>query len=531
MTDGTRSSDLNETPQKSEEVKVTIEKQPEVKEAAEAVEKATLKPEEKVETERPIKESEELEAAMKAAMEEPKPAEVAGATEDGGRRTEGAAQAAAEEGQETGDRVEAVKQTASSEGAAPRTAESVAPSAEDLAEAVAQRSEPEVEMAAESAPPSREAAEAADRTAPAVSLDGLGDDEPGMVIVGPDGEPVGDKFDDGQGIEQPGDIRQPSKDGGMADPLGDANRTEAEGQMGVVDAEGIDPIEGAGVPDIMDGRDGMEPGDLEGGPDIGLDQAGEMAGLAGAAAGGADSRLMEEAGKGDDGKGDGGGGDGGGGDGGGGDGGGGDGGGGDGGGGDGGGGGSKPPDSGPKTPKPTPPKPGKKKMTIRSEAGRLWAKFSGGVNVAKQTGNAAPSPRGYDPEGEVQYVGETDYTLGGQIDSAIPDVSPLDDQDLGESMSQPADDESGNRPVPFEYDRSSQVDPYAQYSGEETGGMSRVIGNLDADGSLIDGPENVFGGDEDGIMMTDDSSRKDAADDEGLQDMDDLQALDGKGND
>ena len=154
----------------------------------------------------------------------------------------------------------------------------------------------------------------------------------------------------------------------------------------------------------------------------------------------------------------------------------------------------------------------------------------GGTGAPEQTGNAG-GIRGYDPEGEVQYVGDTDRTLGGLIVDAAPDVSPLDDQDLGDSMSQPADDESGHRPPPIEFDPSSQVDPYAQYTGEETTAGGGFIGDLDPDGSLIDGPDNVFGGDEDGIMMTDDSSRKDAADDEGLQNMDDLESLDGKGGD
>lgn len=91
MTDGTRSSDLNETPQKPEEVKEVVEKQPEVKEAAEAVEKATLKPEEKVEAERDVRESEEIDTALRTAMESsPQQSEEVSATpitlpkEDGG---------------------------------------------------------------------------------------------------------------------------------------------------------------------------------------------------------------------------------------------------------------------------------------------------------------------------------------------------------------------------------------------------------------------------------------------------------------
>ena len=70
MSDGINPSDLYEAPQRTDEIKETAEVQPEVQEAAVSLEKATLKPEEKVEAEMEIsKDAEDLEAALKTTME------------------------------------------------------------------------------------------------------------------------------------------------------------------------------------------------------------------------------------------------------------------------------------------------------------------------------------------------------------------------------------------------------------------------------------------------------------------------------
>ena len=157
------------------------------------------------------------------------------------------------------------------------------PALKRLTEAVAERSQPEVELAEESAPPASEAPETTVSTAAEVKLDGKGEAEDGLTLVSEDGESGEPTFDDGQdGIQENTDLQgNIHGDGGQGDPMRDANRTDAEGQMGEVKAEGIDPIEGVGVPDLMDGRDGMGPGDLDGGPGIGLDQEGELDSLRG----------------------------------------------------------------------------------------------------------------------------------------------------------------------------------------------------------------------------------------------------------
>ena len=141
-----------------------------------------------------------------------------------------------------------------------------------------------------------------------------------------------------------------------------------------------------------------------------------------------------------------------------------------------------------------------------------------------------------DPEGPVESVGETDRTLGGIIVDPVPDASPSDALDYAESMMQPVDDESGHRPPPeLVFDRDSQVDPYAQYTGEEQSGVpiGGMPDGLDADGSLIDPPEINVGGDPGTFMDTGSSSLND--DEEGLEDggleNSDPASMDGKGGD
>ena len=115
------------------------------------------------------------------------------------------------------------------------------------------------------------------------------------MLVDADGESDEPQIDWGdETYDQAGDIRQPSRDGGgPGDEMWGANQGESVGQVGDVAAEGIELPEGGAVPDLMDGHGGMEPGDL-GGPDIGLDQMGELGNLAGAAAFGADGRIGED---------------------------------------------------------------------------------------------------------------------------------------------------------------------------------------------------------------------------------------------
>ena len=69
MSDGINPSELNEAPQRTDQMEEAAEVQPEVQEAAVSLEKATLKPEEKVEAEMEIKDAEDLEAAFKTTME------------------------------------------------------------------------------------------------------------------------------------------------------------------------------------------------------------------------------------------------------------------------------------------------------------------------------------------------------------------------------------------------------------------------------------------------------------------------------
>ena len=389
-----------ETLSNQDEIKEKPEALPEVRETAESVEKATLKPEEKVEIERSIEESENLESAFSAAMESPPdtpPSDTVGqavgesdrsrdpeegssvsnvASKDGSRDSSGdpveqgetvgsetedqvdAAPAANEDGgRATGERTADQEQVSAtpitlpkedpdgvpdpasevsatpitlpkedpdgipegaSEGSAtpiPLPGEESNPADEisatpiplpgeesNPAEQVSATpitlpkedpdgiSEPQqVEVAAPSPGDGRETAAS---TAPELDLDGKGEGEPSVEIVGPDGEPVGSTFDDGQGgMEQPGDIRQPSKDGGMADPLGDANRTEAEGQMGVVDTEGIDPIEGASVPDSLSSKASSSILDDVKSPDSGQNQESELGELQDATEFGADPSV------------------------------------------------------------------------------------------------------------------------------------------------------------------------------------------------------------------------------------------------
>jgi len=112
MSDGINPSELSETPRRTDEVKETAEIKQEVQEAAVSLEKATLKPEEKVEAEREIKESEDLEKEAKAAVDavpeasEAKPAEISleAAGVDGTVTIE-AAQPAADRGSGTEDRI------------------------------------------------------------------------------------------------------------------------------------------------------------------------------------------------------------------------------------------------------------------------------------------------------------------------------------------------------------------------------------------------------------------------------------------
>ncbi len=356
-----------------------------------------------------------------------------------------------------------------------------------------------------------------------VSLDGKGDDTPDMVLVDSDGNTDEPQIDWGQNdIEQAGDLRQPSKDGdGPGSEMRDANRTGAEGYRGEMDTPGIDLPDGAEIPDMMDGKGGgMEPGEL-GGPDVGRDQMGEAAGLAGAAAPGADGRISA--------------------------------------------------DDENKTPPPPPPpaeddsdpdagttssdsgddagkgkgesagkgtERGKKIATVKLTTGLLWRRLTSWMpdtGPDKPEFNAVAGIRGYDPEGPVEYVGETDHTLGGLVDSPIPDVSPLDDGNPGDSMTQPIDDESSHRPPPTELNPGSNVDPYAQYTGEEQSGVPLGVtpDDLDPDGSLIDPPEVSFGGDEGTFINTESSSNRNDEEElaaDGL-DSSDPASMDGKGDD
>lgn len=96
--------------------------------------------------------------------------------------------------------------------------------------------------------------------------------------------------------------------------------------------------------------------------------------------------------------------------------------------------------------------------------------------------------------------------VGNRVISATPGARPI--LNHAESMMQPVDDEGQKRregpamKVSAEELREAQLDPYIQNTGEETGGYGGYIGNLDADGNLIDPPGGMSGGG-DGVMMSD----------------------------
>jgi len=104
-----------------------------------------------------------------------------------------------------------------------------------------------------------------------------------------------DKFNPDDVYEQAQDLKEPNQVSGQygsaGDPIkgsGDYMGDPAQGAIGIPDIPGNIPDLGNFTPGQ---GGGMEPGDL-GGPGVGLDQEGELGGLAGAAAfGGGDSRV------------------------------------------------------------------------------------------------------------------------------------------------------------------------------------------------------------------------------------------------
>lgn len=107
MSDGINPSELNEAPQRTDQVKEAAEVQPEIQEAAISLEKATLKPVEKVEAEGDFQRAEDLEKEVKASLDTvpdataTQPAEISlEAAGVEGTVTIGASEGAADGGQE-----------------------------------------------------------------------------------------------------------------------------------------------------------------------------------------------------------------------------------------------------------------------------------------------------------------------------------------------------------------------------------------------------------------------------------------------
>jgi hypothetical protein len=313
-------------------------------------------------------------------------------------------------------------------------------------------------------------------------------DEPEMVIKDSNAD---DKFNMDDGLEQANDLKEPNQVSGQYGSAGDPTK----GSVGYVG----DPAQGAGVipeipdmiPDLEIGGAGEPDREI---PDLGLpglDEESEVQGLAGSVAHGADPRISGDADTddtaedtSDDTSGDtsdttssG-----------------------------------KTADQGHQTNSdgtvgtevsaPT---------TVRSLVGDIWGAVTSDSNddspeTAVYGRRGTPTPDGIEK-------GDFDDTLGGLVSGVIPDATPDDLDD--ESVMQPVGEEdSASRKDPnLVFDRSSQTDPYSQYTGEETN-IPGVIstGEVDADGNLIDGPDTVLG--EEGGFISTDSSKKNAADTE-----------------
>jgi len=120
--------------------------------------------------------------------------------------------------------------------------------------------------------------------------------------------------------------------------------------------------------------------------------------------------------------------------------------------------------------------------------GRSGKDQTGGTFDGKKGDVSGTSPKSYDPEG-------TDGSAGDMPGGPVSD--PMDQPlNLTESMSQPVDEDGASRQEPgIAFDRASQSDPYAQYTGEETGGFGVIPeGELDPDGILVDPPGFAGGG-------------------------------------
>jgi len=268
MVDGMEINEAPE-PQEKKEVQVSPEKQAETREVAEvqrATDKATVSPEAVVEKGDP-QAAENLEEAFKAAVSPPEQvAETSPAT----RPAEGAVSPpetprAASEVQPVAAEVSTAAPTVTLEGSGeegkvtiaeaasetPSLAESQRTSESNAEEFLQEAGQPEIQEAAKTVP----ASEQAEQTQNAAIPDLEGDD----VI------------ETGDGVDTLRDPTQPGKG------IDDIPNT-------IPDLGKFTPGEGGG----------MEPGNLNGGPDTGLDQDGERGGLASAAAFGSDSRVSAQ---------------------------------------------------------------------------------------------------------------------------------------------------------------------------------------------------------------------------------------------
>jgi len=308
MVDGMEINEAPE-PQEKKEVQVSPEKQAETREVAEvqrATDKATVSPEAVVEKGDP-QAAENLEEAFKAAVSPPEQvAETSPAT----RPAEGAVSPpetprAASEVQPVAAEVSTAAPTVTLEGSGeegkvtiaeaasetPSLAESQRTSESNAEEFLQEAGQPEIQEAAKTVPASEQAEQTQNAAIPDLETIERDDGETKLVKDGG----ADDQYDPDDGLEQAGDIREDTL---ISDQYGDDVIETGDGVDTLRDptqpGKGIDDIPNT-IPDFTPGEGGgMEPGNLNGGPDTGLDQDGERGGLASAAAFGSDSRVSAQ---------------------------------------------------------------------------------------------------------------------------------------------------------------------------------------------------------------------------------------------
>jgi hypothetical protein len=141
----------------------------------------------------------------------------------------------------------------------------------------------------------------------------------------------------------------------------------------------------------------------------------------------------------------------------------------------------------------------------------------------------------YDPEGDTGAIPINDDEIEAALRAQGQPTADPNTVDLAESMMQP-DSEESNRERPREDLQAamegSDVDPYAQYTGEEVDiptGVDR--GEVDPDGNLIDEPDYGDGVEAGMLNMETENKNQKELDTSNLEDLENLQNSGGKGGD